>query len=96
MPFYRKKLKELDVTPADFTTPQDVAKPPFAQKKQICGITSHLAYSRATRRGGSTASFERHQWASNCSWHTARDIANWTNMMARYPTMVCINHTDVF
>jgi phenylacetate-CoA ligase len=35
VPFYRKKLKELGVTPADFTTPQDVAKLPFTKKTNL-------------------------------------------------------------
>ncbi len=96
VPFYRKKLKKLGITPADITRRDDVEKLPFTRKTDL---RDHFPFGlfavpldqviRVHASSGTSG-------PPTVVGYTARDITNWANMMARCLTMVGIDHTDIF
>jgi len=96
VPFYRKKLEELSITPSDVTKRDDVETLPFTRKADLRNhfpfglfAVPHEQVIRIHASSGTSG-------PPTVVGYTARDIANWANMMARCLTMVGINHADVF
>jgi phenylacetate-CoA ligase len=96
VPFYRKKLEELGITPSNITKRDDVEKLPFTRKTDLrdhfpFGLFAvpHEQVIRIHASSGTSG-------PPTVVGYTARDITNWANMMARCLTMVGINQADVF
>jgi phenylacetate-CoA ligase len=96
VPFYRKKLEELGITPSDITERDDVEKLPFTRKTDL---RNHFPFGLFAVPREQVIRIHASSGTSGpptVVGYTARDLTNWANMMARCLTMVGINHTDVF
>ena len=96
VPFYRRKLQELDITPDDINTIDDIVKLPFTTKQDIrdnypFGLQAapQSQIIRIHASSGTTGS-------PTIVGYTRKDIGVWSECMSRCLTSYGITKNDVF
>ena len=96
VPFYREKFKELEITPNDIQTYDDVKKLPFTTKKDLqqwypFGFVAVPMQDvvRIHTTSGTTGK-------PTVVTYTAQDLDNWSELIARNLTMVGLTSNDTF
>ncbi|AIY90718.1 Phenylacetate-coenzyme A ligase [Geoglobus acetivorans] len=96
VPFYRKKMREMDITPHDIRRIEDVVKLPFTTKDDLranypFGLMA-VDKSELVRIHMSSGTSGKPKVVA----YTERDLENWINMVARCLYMVGVRRGDVF
>ncbi len=96
VPFYHKKLKEAGITPDDITRREDISKLPFTTKEHLrenypFGLFA-VPKEKLVRLHTSSGTSGKPKVVG----YTARDLENWTNMVARCLYMVGVRESDIF
>ncbi len=96
VPFYRNKLQEMDLTPEDITTIDDIVKLPFTTKKDLrdnypFGLQAAPASEiiRIHASSGTTGN-------PTIVGYTRKDIGVWSECMARSLTAFGVTRNDIF
>ena len=96
VPFYREKLQQMDLTPEDITTIDDIVKLPFTTKKDLrdnypFGLQAAPASEiiRIHASSGTTGN-------PTIVGYTRKDIGVWTECMARSLTSFGVGRDDIF
>ena len=96
VPFYRNKLQEMDLTPEDITTIDDIVKLPFTTKKDLrdnypFGLQAapNSEIIRIHASSGTTGN-------PTIVGYTRKDIGVWTECMARSLTAFGAGRDDIF
>ncbi len=96
VPFYRNKLQEMDLTPEDITTIDDIVKLPFTTKKDLrdnypFGLQAAPASEiiRIHASSGTTGN-------PTIVGYTRKDIGVWSECMARSLTSFGVTRNDIF
>ena len=96
VPFYRHKLQEMDVTPDDIRTIEDIEKLPFTTKKDLrdnypFGLQAapQSEIIRIHASSGTTGN-------PTIVGYTRKDIGVWTECMARCLTAYGVTRNDIF
>ncbi|WP_031514625.1 phenylacetate--CoA ligase family protein [Desulfofalx alkaliphila] len=93
-PYYRNKLNEHGVKPGDIRTIKDLAKIPFTTKSEL-----RLAYPLGMMAVPEEEVVRIHSSSGTTGKpviipYTAKDVENWTEMMARCMSMVGVTNKD--
>ena len=96
VPFYREKLQQMDLTPEDISTIDDIVKLPFTTKKDLrdnypFGLQAAPASEiiRIHASSGTTGN-------PTIVGYTRKDIGVWTECMARSLTSFGVGRDDIF
>ena len=96
VPFYRHKLQEMDITPDDIRTIEDIVKLPFTTKKDLrdnypFGLQAapQSEIIRIHASSGTTGN-------PTIVGYTRKDIGVWTECMARCLTAYGVTRNDIF
>ena len=96
VPFYRHKLQEMDITPDDIQTIDDIRKLPFTTKKDLrdnypFGLQAapQSQIIRIHASSGTTGN-------PTIVGYTRKDIGIWSECMARCLTAYGVTHDDIF
>ena len=96
VPCYRNKLQELDITPDDIRTIEDITKLPFTTKKDLrdnypFGLQAapHSEIIRIHASSGTTGN-------PTIVGYTRKDIGVWSECMARCLTAYGVTRDDIF
>ncbi|KAA3144981.1 phenylacetate--CoA ligase [Alistipes indistinctus] len=96
MPFYRRKMQEMDVTPDDIRTVDDVVKLPFTTKQDLRDNYPYGLFAvpmsqivRLHASSGTTGS-------PTVVGYTRRDLAIWSEMIARCLSAFGTDCNDIF
>ena len=96
VPFYRHKLQEMDITPDDIQTIDDIRKLPFTTKKDLrdnypFGLQAapQSQIIRIHASSGTTGN-------PTIVGYTRKDIGVWSECMARCLTAYGVTHDDIF
>ncbi|MBP5302679.1 MAG: phenylacetate--CoA ligase, partial [Bacteroidales bacterium] len=96
VPFYRNKLQEMDLTPEDITSIDDIVKLPFTTKKDLrdnypFGLQAAPASEiiRIHASSGTTGN-------PTIVGYTRKDIGVWSECMARSLTSFGVRRNDTF
>ena len=96
VPFYRHKLQEMDITPDDIQTIDDIHKLPFTTKKDLrdnypFGLQAapQSQIIRIHASSGTTGN-------PTIVGYTRKDIGIWSECMARCLTAYGVTHDDIF
>ena len=95
-PFYRQKMQEMDITPADINTIDDIVKLPFTTKQDLRDNYPYGLFAvpmseivRLHASSGTTGS-------PTVVGYTRRDLAIWSEMIARCLSAFGANQNDIF
>jgi Coenzyme F390 synthetase len=95
-PFYRQKMQEMDITPADINTIDDIVKLPFTTKQDLRNNYPYGLFAvpmseivRLHASSGTTGS-------PTVVGYTRRDLAIWSEMIARCLSAFGANKNDIF
>ncbi len=96
VPFYRRKMKELNVHPSDIKRREDIRKLPFTTKEDLrenypFGLIA-VSKEELVRIHTSSGTSGKPKVVA----YTKRDLENWINMVARCLYMVGVRKGDVF
>ncbi len=96
IPFYRKKMRELNVKPEDIRRREDITKLPFTTKEDLrenypFGLMA-VSKEEVVRIHMSSGTSGKPKVVA----YTKNDLENWINMVARCLYMVGIRKKDVF
>ncbi|MBE8538754.1 AMP-binding protein [Geoglobus acetivorans] len=96
VPFYRKKMREMGITPHDIRRIDDVVKLPFTTKDDLranypFGLVA-VDKSELVRIHMSSGTSGKPKVVA----YTERDLENWINMVARCLYMIGVRKEDVF
>lgn len=96
VPFYRQKMQEMDITPADINTIEDINKLPFTTKQDLRDNYPYKLFAvpmseiiRLHASSGTTGS-------PTVVGYTRRDLSIWSEMIARCLTAFGTNQNDIF
>lgn len=95
-PFYRKKMQEMDITPDDIQSIDDIVKLPFTTKQDLRDNYPYGLFAvpmsqivRLHASSGTTGS-------PTVVGYTRRDLSIWSEMIARCLTAYGADHNDIF
>lgn len=96
VPFYRQKMQEMDITPADINTIEDITKLPFTTKQDLrdnypYGLFA-VPMSEIIRLHASSGTTGR----PTVVGYTRKDLSVWSEMIARCLSAYGANRDDIF
>ncbi len=96
VPFYRESFKQLNITPDDITSLDDISKLPFTKKTDLRNNYPFDLFAVPQKDIVRIHASSGTSGKPTVVGYTANDINMWADMMARNLTMVGLDSTDVF
>jgi len=94
--FYRRVLKEANITPDDIKRPEDVAKIPFTKREHFAQNYPFGLFAVPKEKIVRIHTSSGTSGKPKVVGYTAKDIETWANMVARCLYMVGVRPGDVF
>jgi phenylacetate-CoA ligase len=95
VPFYRKKFKELDIDPEDFSSVNDIRKLPFTAKQDLRDNYPYDLFAVPLREVVRVHASSGTTGQATVVGYTENDIKNWSTMVARVLTAAGVTDEDV-
>ena len=95
VPFYRKKFKELEIDPENFSSLDDLRKLPFTTKQDLRDNYPYDLFAVPLREVVRIHASSGTTGQATVVGYTENDIKNWSNMVARVLTAAGVTNEDV-
>ncbi len=96
VPFYRERFKQMNITPDDITSIEDISKLPFTKKTDLRNNYPFDLFAVPKKDIIRIHASSGTSGKPTVVGYTANDINMWADMMARNLTMVGLDSNDVF